>query len=975
MAEGEANYNSKVAGGSDWSTYAKTNTNGITLTGHHIVVRNNHVHHMAGGGVGGGGDYITVENNDIHSNSWYTFYATSGISFMNDYDTDNNTTDFKIIVRNNRVYDNETKVKWERTKGYSDGNGIIFDVDEAYKGKKLVVNNVVYNNGGGGIHAYRSNNIHVINNTIYHNSRSPYLKYPNMDAQSADNSVFLNNISIARDEEDEYANLNSGWNNLFAYNVYGGNVRFLGQNEQVIDPKFVSVTEATYDFHLQADSPAIDQGTRTYAPSLDVEGNARPYGGPGSNGRVDIGAYESAFNSTNPVVDDSVQFNPAPPDQVLGAKAAQGTPTIDGQVDGLWSSAESFQALKISDKTKVAPLATMRLLWDEHNLYVLAEVKDANLKATGGNLFEHDSMEFFIDENNADTVAYQSDDSHYRVNYLNLKSVGKNATTSSFSSAATIVEGGYVIEAALPLRTITGAVGTVIGFDAGASDDSNYDGIRDNATMWSNQRFNSHASTQWFGNVTFAAAPTLASIQPVTVSTTAGTAPILPTVVTAVYSDNSTSTVNVLWDAVNPSSYVSPGTFAVNGTVSGTALKAVANVIVKAVNTPSNGGSSGSSGAAPMPSPSVIEGSLVRLTPTLTGTVATTHLTQELLLKLLAQAPNSGTGTKKAIVEVKPITGAQSYVQGLPIQFFQDGDGTNKLEIQTALATVTVQDHMLKAKEMTGSSKVELSIAATDTSSLKNELKEKIGHKPVLDLALLVDGKRIEWKNNQAPATVSIAYQPTEEERKNPEHIAIWYIDGEGKVVKIPSGKYDPAAGKVTFTTTHFSQYAVGYEVKSFGDLGSFSWAKHQIEVLVSKGVINGRSDTTFAPSESITRADFIALLARTLGLEAEASTNLSDVDASEGNNQFAPQQPITRQDMMVLIARAMNAAGKALPTAAAADLNPFIDGDQVSDYAEDSVAALVKAGFVQGDGVNLSPRAYTSRAEAAVLIYRIYMK
>jgi hypothetical protein len=35
-------------------------------------------------------------------------------------------------------------------------------------------------------------------------------------------------------------------------------------------------------------------------------------------------------------------------------------------------------------------------------------------------MWEHDSMEFFVDENNEKTVAFQTDDSHYRVNYFNL---------------------------------------------------------------------------------------------------------------------------------------------------------------------------------------------------------------------------------------------------------------------------------------------------------------------------------------------------------------------------------------------------------------------------------------------------------------------------------------------------------------------------------------------------------------------------
>lgn len=788
VEQGNLHYEEKIAGGKDWSKYALTNTNGMSINGHHVIVKNSHIHHMAGGGVGGGGDYVTIENNDIHSNSWFTMYATSGISFMNDFDIDNNTTDYKIIVRNNRVYDNETKVKWERTKGYSDGNGIIFDVDEAYKGKKLVINNIVYNNGGGGIHIYRSNNVHVINNTIYHNSRSPHLKYPNMDVQSGDNAVFLNNISIARDEPGEYANGSGGWNNLFANNIYGGLTRFLGKNERVIDPKFVSVTGPTYDFHLQADSPAVDTGTRTLAPSVDYEGNARPYAGAGSNTRVDIGAYETAFHNPAFLEDDAVQITEPTPEVPKDATAAKGTPVIDGQVDDIWSTTESFQPLYVSDPTKGFPSATVRLLWDEKKLYVLAEVKDANLNATGGNLWEHDSMEFFVDENNAKTLTYEADDSHYRVNYQNLRSAGKNATADSFTSAAQVVDGGYMIEAALPLRTISGSVGSIIGFDAGASDDSNYDGIRDNSTMWSNRKLNSHASTSLYGNVTFVAAPaapTIASILPVAVTTVAGTAPTLPSVVEAVYSNHSKAMVYVVWDAIASISYANAGSFTVNGAVQGTEIKAVANVTVNK----KDGGP-------------VIEGPTLKITPIVTGTAAKAEVSQQLLQQLLAQSPSDETGLKLATIELSPVAGAESYVSGLPAQLFMEGEGTNRLEIQTDLATVTVPDNMLKEKDLAGAAQLEIRIASTDTSSLNNGQKAKMGDKPVLELSVLLDGKRLDWKNNQASVAVSVDYEPTPEELKKSDHITIYYLDGDDKVVKETAGKYDAATGKLTFAIT-----------------------------------------------------------------------------------------------------------------------------------------------------------------------------
>ncbi|MCP4226927.1 MAG: hypothetical protein GY773_26595, partial [Actinomycetia bacterium] len=57
------------------------------------------------------------------------------------------------------------------------------------------------------------------------------------------------------------------------------------------DPLFVDAAGA--NFHPQAGSPAIDQGSDLAAPGDDVEGNARPQDGNGDGSSVhDIGAYE-----------------------------------------------------------------------------------------------------------------------------------------------------------------------------------------------------------------------------------------------------------------------------------------------------------------------------------------------------------------------------------------------------------------------------------------------------------------------------------------------------------------------------------------------------------------------------------------------------------------------------------------------------------------------------------------------------------
>ena len=91
------------------------------------------------------------------------------------------------------------------------------------------------------------------------------------------------------------------------------------------------------------------------------------------------------------------------------------------------------------------------------------------------------------------------------------------------------------------------------------------------------------------------------------------------------------------------------------------------------------------------------------------------------------------------------------------------------------------------------------------------------------------------------------------------------------------------------------------------------------------------------------------------------------------GNNLFNPQENISRQDMMVLTARALEKLKK-LQAANDADLlDKFSDRQDISGYAAESVMTLVKEGLISGDGYKLNPLGRTTRAEAAVFLYRIY--
>ncbi|MGI5942128.1 MAG: S-layer homology domain-containing protein, partial [Pelotomaculaceae bacterium] len=165
---------------------------------------------------------------------------------------------------------------------------------------------------------------------------------------------------------------------------------------------------------------------------------------------------------------------------------------------------------------------------------------------------------------------------------------------------------------------------------------------------------------------------------------------------------------------------------------------------------------------------------------------------------------------------------------------------------------------MLQASDIAGAEKVSLTIAPADRNKLTRELQLQIGDRPVIELGLKIDGKTVPWRNEDTAVTVSIPYLPTEEELADPEHITVWYIDVNGNVVEVPSGRYDPSTGTVTFSTSHFSKYAVVFVDKTFEDLGIVTWAKKQIEVLASKGVLKGVSEKEYAPQAAITRADYL---------------------------------------------------------------------------------------------------------------------
>ncbi len=180
-----------------------------------------------------------------------------------------------------------------------------------------------------------------------------------------------------------------------------------------------------------------------------------------------------------------------------------------------------------------------------------------------------------------------------------------------------------------------------------------------------------------------------------------------------------------------------------------------------------------------------------------------------------------------------------------------------------------------------------------------------------------------------------------------------------------------------------------------FSDVnGTYSWAIQYVDTLYSIGALTGTSGSNgkmlYNPGTNITRGDFMLYLYKALNLTYNTSAgSFSDVPdgskyydaiasakalgiAKGYDNVYGVNQPITREDAMVLALRTMSVSGMGYVQGDLNSLTAFNDNAQISDYARDAIATLVKTGIITGSNNQITPKSNISRAEAAAMIYRI---
>lgn len=195
--------------------------------------------------------------------------------------------------------------------------------------------------------------------------------------------------------------------------------------------------------------------------------------------------------------------------------------------------------------------------------------------------------------------------------------------------------------------------------------------------------------------------------------------------------------------------------------------------------------------------------------------------------------------------------------------------------------------------------------------------------------------------------------------------------------------------GTLTFTVGEGEKEEETVGNMNFTDVKSGDWYYNAVEYVYTNGIMAGTSTTKFSPNSTLTRGMVVTMLYR---VEKEpsvtAANRFSDVKngdyyydavrwaAHNGivngvtDTTFAPNTNITREQLAAILYR--YADYKKMDTAATKALTGYPDASSVSDYATTAMKWAVTKGIISGDNAGkLNPKGTATRAEAATMFQR----
>lgn len=215
--------------------------------------------------------------------------------------------------------------------------------------------------------------------------------------------------------------------------------------------------------------------------------------------------------------------------------------------------------------------------------------------------------------------------------------------------------------------------------------------------------------------------------------------------------------------------------------------------------------------------------------------------------------------------------------------------------------------------------------------------------------------------NASAGSVITLAATPDE----GYELLSISVRDADGKPVALDGMKFTMPESSVTVTAV-FGQGGL-----PFVDVSANAWYYETVKAAYEAGLMNGVTDTEFAPNAPLTRAMIWTILARASGVDTEGGATwyakaqewAVTKGVSDGED---PMGNVTREQLVTMLWR-LN--GSEVMTGY---IGNYIDTGDISEWANQAMLWAVQNGIIEGDeNMALAPKADTTRAQAATFFVR----
>ncbi|MDQ8184648.1 fibronectin type III domain-containing protein [Pelagicoccus sp. SDUM812002] len=225
----------------------------------------------------------------------------------------------------------------------------------------------------------------------------------------------------------------------------------------------VAIGEAPFTYTWYRNGEIIDgaEDSTLQLRNLSVENDGDEY-------------YVVVSNSLGPVISDIASLSVAALPNKAEIKSASGSIVVDGLMDSAWSDANEYSISRVNRGTVdgTADLdGSYRVLWDSAGLYFYVEARDDVLvyhtEGTTKSAHDFDSVEFYLDPDNAKTSSYQNDGQYVYNIVTGLGASAGNPTLEGVLAAGVEVDGGYAVEFFVPWSNygVNPSEGDYIGFD------------------------------------------------------------------------------------------------------------------------------------------------------------------------------------------------------------------------------------------------------------------------------------------------------------------------------------------------------------------------------------------------------------------------------------------------------------------------------------------------------------------------------